>query len=142
MWLYSIRITVVAALNIYASTQTAYRQSGCHRWSLLLALRVRLRLLSSQSPSGTAEIFEELAVAHISRAVEELDTRLLRVTLRLGEQAWHLLLLDLRYHPSLQAHSEDAVMHDCIRHLMRTLDPVGHDNGACAPTAAAALFLF
>eukprot|EP01046_Picozoa_sp_COSAG06_P104505 COSAG06_NODE_50702_length_317_cov_0.307339_1_plen_82_part_10 len=82
MWLYSVRITVVAALNIiYASTQTAYRQSGCHRWSLLLALRVRLRLLSSQSPSGTAVIFEELAVAHISRAVEQLDTRLLRITL-------------------------------------------------------------
>ena len=55
----------------------------------------------SQSLLGSAVIFEELAVAHISRAVEELDTRLLRVTLRLGEQAWHLLLLDLRDHPSL-----------------------------------------
>ena len=73
-----------------------------------ITLRDAGMLSQSLSPLGTAVIFEEFAVAHISRAVEQLDTRLLRVTLRLGEQAWHLLLLDLRYHPSLQAHSEDA----------------------------------
>ena len=56
-----------------------------------ITLRDAGMLSQSLSLLGTAVIFEEFAVAHISRAVEELDTRLLRVTLCLGEQAWHLL---------------------------------------------------
>jgi hypothetical protein len=56
-----------------------------------ITLRDAGMLSQSLSPLGTAVIFEEFAVAHISRAVEQLDTRLLRVTLCLGEQAWHLL---------------------------------------------------